>query len=464
MMMENKTITSRNPATEELLAGFDEYSDSLIERKLDASANSFRDWSRQPLAERAALIRDVARELRSHSAGLAELITLEMGKPLNQSAAEVEKCAACCEFYADRGPEFLMSRNVPTEATRSYVRYDPIGPVLAVMPWNFPFWQVFRFAAPALLAGNTALLKHASNVSLCSLRIEEIFRDAGLPSGVFQSLLKSGRAVETMIAHPAIRAVTLTGSEHSGKIVAAAAGRAIKKSVLELGGSDPFLVLEGADIAKAARVALRARIINSGQSCIAAKRFLVVRRHLMDFTDAFLAEVKNLRMGDPRDQGIDLGPIARHDLRDELNEQVQKARSEGARLLAGGAIPPGIGYYYPMTVLSADRGTTIARDETFGPVAPIIAVADEAEAIRVANDSPFGLGASVWTEDLDRAARIAGELDVGCVFVNELVKSDPRLPFGGVKMSGYGRELSEEGIREFTNIKSVYIAADGKKA
>jgi len=386
-------------------------------------------------------------------------MTLEMGKPIVQGEAEVDKCAWACEYYADHAEAFLAEQPRETEASRSYVRFDPLGPVLAVMPWNFPFWQVFRFAAPALMAGNAGVLKHASNVPRSALAIEEVFREAGFPRGLFSTVLVGSSAVAGLIADPRIVAVTLTGSELAGSKVAEQAGHALKKTVLELGGSDPFIVLADADIGAAARTAADARLINSGQSCIAAKRFIVVEPVADQFLDRFLDELRSRRMGDPLVRGTQVGPQARIDLRDLLHEQVAESVKRGAKLLLGGEVPAGKGAFYPPTLLAAvDKGMPAFDEETFGPVAAVIRAKDEADAVRLANDSTFGLGASLWTEDRVRAERLAAQIEAGSVFVNGVVKSDPRLPFGGIKRSGYGRELSEYGIREFVNVKSVWIA------
>ena len=404
-------------------------------------------------------MREAARILRTRRAEYARTMTLEMGKPIVQGEAEVDKCAWVCEYYADHAEAFLAEQPRETEASRSYVRFDPLGPVLAVMPWNFPFWQVFRFAAPALMAGNAGVLKHASNVPRCALAIEEVFREAGFPRGLFSTVLVGSSSVAALIANPRIVAVTLTGSDRAGSKVAEQAGRELKKTVLELGGSDPFIVLADADLAAAARTAAEARLINSGQSCIAAKRFIVVEPVADQFLDRFLDELRSRRMGDPLVRGTQVGPQARLDLRDSLHEQVAESVKRGAKLLLGGEVPAGKGAFYPPTLLAAvDKGMPAFDEETFGPVAAVIRAKDAADAVRLANDSAFGLGASLWTQDRARAERMAAQIEAGSVFVNGVVKSDPSLPFGGIKRSGYGRELSEYGIREFVNIKSVWIA------
>jgi succinate-semialdehyde dehydrogenase/glutarate-semialdehyde dehydrogenase len=453
------SIQSINPATGEVLETFQEISAGEIDRALEAATAAFHDWRRVPFAARAEKMRAAARILREGKEKYARTMALEMGKPITQGEAEAEKCASGCDYYAEHAASFLADQPRETDAARSYVRFDPIGPVLAIMPWNFPFWQVFRFAAPALMAGNAGILKHASNVPRCALEIEEIFRAAGFPENLFRALLAGPDKVAGIIADPRVRAATLTGSEGAGSQVGAQAGREIKKTVLELGGSDPFIVLEDADVKKAAKIAADARLVNSGQSCIAAKRFIVVEKIAGDFLELFVAEMRARKMGDPLDRATEVGPLARADLRDSLQRQVEESVKRGAKLLLGGRIPESPGAFYPPTVLSAvDKGMPAFDEETFGPVAAVISVRNEADAIRLANDSNFGLGASLWTEDRGRAERIIPDIEAGMVFVNGLVKSDPRLPFGGVKRSGYGRELSEYGIREFVNVKSVWMA------
>ncbi|HVQ76677.1 MAG TPA: NAD-dependent succinate-semialdehyde dehydrogenase [Candidatus Binatia bacterium] len=452
-------LQSVNPATGEVIESFPETSARDLERILDAGATAFREWRRVPLAARAERMRQAARILTARRATYARTMALEMGKPIAQGEAEIDKCAGTCEYYAEHAESMLAPQLRATDASKSYVRFDPLGPVLAVMPWNFPFWQVFRFAAPALMAGNTSVLKHASNVPRCAVSIEEVFRDAGFPRGVFATMLVGSPAVAGIVADPRVAAATLTGSERAGSTVAAEAGRALKKTVLELGGSDPFIVLADANVAAAARTAADARLVNSGQSCIAAKRFIVVEAVAAAFLERFRAELASRRMGDPLARETQVGPQARVDLRDELHRQVEESVKRGARRLLGGEVPPGKGAFYPPTVLAAvEKGMPAFDEETFGPVAAVIQAKDEADAIGLANDSPFGLGASLWTRDLARAEALAAEIETGCVFVNGLVKSDARLPFGGIKRSGYGRELSEYGLREFVNVKSVWIA------
>ncbi len=453
------SIQSVNPATGEILETFTATSPEELERILAKSRAAFLEWRTVPFAARAPRMREAARLLRQGKAELARTMTLEMGKPIVQAEAEVDKCAACCDYYADHAQAFLGEQPRETDAPKSYVRFDPLGPVLAVMPWNFPFWQVFRFAVPALMAGNAGILKHASNVSRCALAIAAIFRDAGFPPGLFATVLLDSQAVAALIADPRIVAVTLTGSERAGSAVAGQAGRLLKKTVLELGGSDPFVVLADADLAAAAKAAADARLVNSGQSCIAAKRFIAVEAVADRFLNLFVDELRSRRMGDPLARDTQVGPQARMDLRDELHRQVEESIKRGAKRLLGGEIPSGKGAFYPPTVLAGvDKGMPAFDEETFGPVAAVVRAKDEDDAVRLANDSPFGLGASLWTQDRGRAEHLAAQIEAGAIFVNGIVKSDPRLPFGGIKRSGYGRELSEYGIREFVNIKSVWIA------
>ncbi len=451
-------ITSTNPANGELIEEFPEASPADIEAALARSQAAYQEWRRTGMPRRADLMRKAAAVLREDKARFGRTMALEMGKPIAQGEAEAEKCAWVCDYYADQAGAFLAPQVKDTDAARSFVRFDPLGPILAVMPWNFPFWQVLRFAAPALMAGNTGILKHASNVPRCALDIEEVFRRAGFPGGVFQTLLVGSGAVAGIIADPRIVAATLTGSEQAGIKVAEQAGRHLKKTVLELGGSDAFIVLEDADLERAARVAADARLVNSGQSCIAAKRFIAVAPVFDRFLEMFHREMATRTMGDPLDRGMAVGPQARTDLRDDLHRQVEAAVNEGASLTLGGRLPEGKGAFYPPTILvGTGPGNTAFDEETFGPVAAVTRARDEADAIRLANTSSFGLGCSLWTEDRDRAERLAADIEAGAVHVNGQVKSDPRLPFGGIKRSGYGRELSEFGIREFVNIKSVWI-------
>jgi succinate-semialdehyde dehydrogenase/glutarate-semialdehyde dehydrogenase len=418
----------------------------------------FRRWRATSFGERAELMRGAAAYLRQEQARLAGLVTAEMGKPIVEAEGEIEKCAWNCEFYAENAERFLADEPQVSSATESYVAFPPLGVVLAIMPWNFPFWQVFRFAAPALMAGNTAILKHASNVPQCALAIEEVFRAAGFPPGAFRSLLIGGAAATRLIDDRRIVAVTLTGSDAAGRTVAAAAGHAVKKTVLELGGSDPFIVLEDADLVAAVEMAVRARYQNTGQSCIAAKRFIVVKSIFKQFEERFVEAVRALRVGNPLARTTQVGPLARDDVRDTLDQQVRRSVGEGARVLTGGARQGGRGYFFEPTVLTDVRPDMPAScEEVFGPVAALIAVPNVERAIAVANDSPYGLGANLWTTDITRARGLARDIEVGQVFINGMVTSDPRLPFGGVKASGYGRELSAYGIREFVNIQTVWI-------
>lgn len=428
---------------------------SLVEK----AHEQFIKWRKTSFEFRASKIRSAAAILRKRKEEFAKIMTLEMGKPIVQARAEVEKCAWVCDYYADNAEKFLTDEIVKTDAQKSFISFQPIGVVLAVMPWNFPFWQVFRFAAPTLMAGNAAILKHASNVSGCALAIEKIFKEAGFPFGLFRTILVSSKNVEPIVRHPLIKAVTLTGSVTAGKSIASLAGALIKKTILELGGSDPYLILEDANIESAAECCVTARLLNGGQSCIAAKRFIIVESVYDEFEKIFLEKMKSQKIGDPFDESNSIGPQASLQLRDELHQQVLKSIELGAKLLLGGEIPEINGAYYPPTVLADVRkGMPAFEEELFGPVAALIKVVNEEEAIRKANDSNFGLGAAVFTSDKTRGEFIAKEkLNAGCCFVNEFVRSDPRLPFGGINESGYGRELSTFGIREFVNIKTVFI-------
>jgi succinate-semialdehyde dehydrogenase / glutarate-semialdehyde dehydrogenase len=452
------SISSRNPATGELLAEFDAISGEELAARLDRADAAFRAFRRTSLEERARWLHAAADILEREKQSLARTMTLEMGKPIAAAVAEAEKCAAGCRFYADNAAAFLADQPVETGRTASYVRYQPLGVILAIMPWNFPFWQVFRFAAPALMAGNVALLKHASSVPQCALAVEDIIRRAGFPADVLQALLIDTDATRELIADRRVRAVTLTGSERAGASVAAAAGSELKKTVLELGGSDPFIVMPSADLDAAVKTAVTARTINNGQSCIAAKRFIVADAIYDEFAAAFVARMRDLRMGDPMDPGTQLGPLATESIRDDLHVQVEQSVKAGARLLLGGTVPEGDGWFYPPTVLAdIPRDAPAWGEELFGPVASLFRVPDIDAAIRLANDSDFGLGSAAWTRDAAEQDRFTGELEAGMVCINGMVASDPRLPFGGIKRSGYGRELGRAGILEFVNMKTVVV-------
>lgn len=452
-------IHSVNPFNGELIKSYQTHRPEEVSEIIGAVNDSSKGWSRVSFADRAVYLIHAASLLRSRSEDLAALMAREMGKPLSAGRTEIEKCAAVCEYYAENAASFLKEEIIDTEASKSYVCFQPLGVILAVMPWNFPFWQVFRFLAPALMAGNGAVLKHASNVFGCALEIETIIRDAGFPKNIFRTLLIPGSEVENILDNADIQAVTLTGSTEAGKQVAAKAASLIKKSVLELGGSDAYVILADADPELAAETCANSRIINSGQSCIAAKRFIVVRSAERKFTELFLTKMASKVMGDPFDEKTDIGPQARKDLRDALHQQVQKSIEMGAVCILGGSIPEGNNAFYPATILTnVKKGMPAYDEELFGPVAAIISADDEQDAVEKANDSPFGLGAAVFSQNIAHAEKIASEqLQAGSCFVNALVKSDPRLPFGGIKRSGFGRELGVYGIREFVNIKTVFI-------
>jgi succinate-semialdehyde dehydrogenase / glutarate-semialdehyde dehydrogenase len=451
-------IESLNPATGERLATFPETTGAEVDRILDAAVTAQRTWARAPFAARAAPMRKVAALLRERAQEYARLMAVEMGKPLKDGVAEVNKCAFVCEHDAEHAERYLAPREEPSDAGRSYVRFDPLGVILAVMPWNFPFWQVFRFIAPHLMAGNGGILKHASNVPQCALAIEQVMHDAGFPRDLFRTVLVGSKAVRPLIGDPRIAAVTITGSEPAGRDVAEAAGRALRPSVMELGGSDPFIVLADADLDEAAKVGAVARTMNAGQSCICAKRFIVEAPVYDAFLAKLTAAMARIRVGDPLDAATDIGPQARVELRDELHGQVQQAIREGARPALGCTLPPGPGAYYPPSVLAdVQPGNTAAREEIFGPVAAVMRAESADAAVAIANDSRFGLGASLWTRDATKRDALVPLIEAGAVFVNGLVKSDPRLPFGGVKASGFGRELGLEGIRAFVNVKTVWV-------
>ncbi|HZI62337.1 MAG TPA: NADP-dependent succinic semialdehyde dehydrogenase [Pyrinomonadaceae bacterium] len=455
------TIASINPATAETLREFSALSAQQIEQKLQIAADTFRSYRLTSFADRSRMMQRAAEILESEKQEFGRTMTIEMGKPLTAAIGEAEKCASVCRYYAENAKHHLADQLVETNAKKSYVHFQPLGPVLAVMPWNFPFWQVFRFAAPALMAGNVGLLKHASNVPQCALAIEEIFARAGFPEGAFQTLLVGSDAVEEILKDPRVVAATLTGSEPAGRSVAGICGKEIKKTVLELGGSDPFIVMPSADFDTAVTTAVRARTINNGQSCIAAKRFIVAKEIYERFEERFVAEMKALRIGDPMDELTDIGPLATPQILDDLIEQVEKAVGSGARILTGGKKLDRPGSFYEPTVLvNIDPSTPVSCEEIFGPVAMLFRVANIDEAIRLANATPFGLGSAAWTSDANEQTKFIEELEAGCVFINGMVASDPRLPFGGVKHSGYGRELAEFGIREFVNIKTVWIGSE----
>ncbi|HEX4113907.1 MAG TPA: NAD-dependent succinate-semialdehyde dehydrogenase [Stellaceae bacterium] len=453
-------IEAVNPTTGERIARYEEMSADAVKRAVETAHGQFRTWRTTNFAHRAGLMRQAAAVLRAKAKDYGRLMAEEMGKPVKDGIAEANKSALGCDYYADHAEQFLAPEIVPTDARKSFVAFQPIGVVLAVMPWNFPFWQVFRAAAPALMAGNAMVLKHASNVPGCALAIEKVFAEAGFPEGLFRTLMIGSKAVDAVIEHPLVQGVTLTGSTAAGRAVAAKAGHMLKKTVLELGGSDAYVVLDDADIEQAAQISTKGRLVNSGQSCIAAKRFIVTGKNRAAFEAAFVKQMSAVKMGDPLDESNVVGPQARHDLRDALHRQVQGSIAKGAKCLLGGAIPNNKGAFYPPTILTEVKpGMPAYDEEMFGPVAAIIPVADEEQAFAAANDSVFGLGGAIIGRDLARAERLAVErMESGTVFVNEAVRSDPRLPFGGIKESGYGRELSAFGIREFVNIKTIFIA------
>jgi succinate-semialdehyde dehydrogenase/glutarate-semialdehyde dehydrogenase len=456
-------IASINPATGETMATFDFLTEPQLEEKLQLAADTFRNYRRTGFAERTQMMMRAAEILEHEKQEFARVMTLEMGKPIKAAAQEAEKCALVCRYYAENAEKHLADDLVETNATTSYVRFQPLGAVLAVMPWNFPFWQVFRFAAPALMAGNVGLLKHASNVPQCALAIEDIFRRAGFPEGAFQTLLIGSEVVQRVIEGPRVAAVTLTGSEPAGRSVASIAGKQIKKTVLELGGSDPFIVMPSANLESAVTTAVKARTINNGQSCIAAKRFIVHAQIYDEFEERFVEVMKALRIGDPMDEATDVGPLATEQILKDLEEQVQVSVAVGAKILTGGHKFKADGnlargnFYEPTVLVDIPKGSPAYADEIFGPVASLFRVSGIDEAIELANATPFGLGAAAWTNDDAERDRFTDELEAGCVFINGMVASDPRLPFGGVKHSGYGRELGEFGIREFVNVKTVWI-------
>ncbi|MDJ0588775.1 MAG: NAD-dependent succinate-semialdehyde dehydrogenase [Pleurocapsa sp. MO_226.B13] len=452
-------IATVNPATGETLKTFTPLTDQEIETKLALAESTYQEYRKTTFAQRSQWLERAADILERDAVKFAQIMTTEMGKPLQSAIAEAEKCALVCRFYAEKAPEFLADVSIASDAGHSYVAYQPLGVILAVMPWNFPFWQVFRFAAPALMAGNVGILKHASNVPQCALAIEEIITQAGFPTGVFQTLLIGAGQVKSIVEDKRVKAATLTGSEPAGAALAAAAGQEIKKVVLELGGSDPFVVLESADLAEAVATGVKARMLNNGQSCIAAKRFIVQESIADEFQSQLIARFQELRIGDPMDKSTNIGPLATATIRSELDQQVKNAVEQGAKILIGGEpISDRPGNFYPPTILSdIPPEAAVAQEEFFGPVALLFRVKDLDEAIALANNIPFGLGASAWTNDSEQRERLIAELEAGAVFINGMVKSDPRLPFGGIKRSGYGRELSRQGIHEFVNIKTVWV-------
>lgn len=452
------SIQTINPATGKIEKTYLEYSTEEVKKSISDSHIAFMNWQRTEIGERSRLMKNAALVMKSKRDEYAYIITTEMGKPIKQSIAEVEKCAWVCDYFADNAESMLAKEIINTDASESYVEFNPLGVILAVMPWNFPFWQVFRFAAPSLMAGNVGLLKHSSNVPMCALAIEQIFNNAGFPKNVFKTLLVGPEAVKEIVKNPFVKAVTLTGSEPAGRKIAEACGRELKKTLLELGGSDPFIVLDDVDIDEVAKLAVQARLINNGQSCIASKRFIVVEKIFKEFSEKFVDAMKAVKIGDPMDDSVELGPIAREDLLYELDSLVKDSVSKGARILTGGKVLPGKGFYYAPTILdNLTKGMPAHDEEIFGPVASLIKARDVQDAVNIANDSPFGLGASIWTRNIRLAKEMATEIESGCVFINGMVKSDPRLPFGGIKNSGYGRELSHYGIKEFLNIKSVWV-------
>lgn len=451
-------LRSLNPATEEVLATFDEFSAQQIDEALQQAYETQRRWRKTAFGERAIVVRTLGRVLRDNRRRYARLITTEMGKPIVEAEAEIDKCAWNCDYYAANAEALLANEKTPTNARESYVQYQPLGVVLAIMPWNYPFWQAVRFLAPALMAGNGSILKHASNVPQCALAIEEACEVAGVPAGLMRTVLVPGTGVEALIVDARIAAVTLTGSSAAGSHVASVAGKVIKKQVLELGGSDPFIVLADADLEAAARTAARSRNQNSGQSCIAAKRFIVEASVADEFAAKLAGAVRELQVGDPLARETNVGPLARADLRDSLSDQVQRSVQGGASVLVGGKHPPGRGFFYAPTVLDGVTAAMPAyREETFGPVAAVVRAEDADQAIALANASEYGLSSALWTRDIRRAKDLAGSIEAGGVFINGMTASDPRLPFGGIKRSGYGRELAANGIREFTNVQTVWI-------
>lgn len=452
------SFQTTNPYHNQLVESFSEHTDEQVKEVLSVAEKAFKNWKATTFTQRSALMRKCGQLLLANHREYAEIITLEMGKPITEAIGEVKKCATACEFYAENAERFLQDEVVETDASKSVIAYQPLGAVLAIMPWNFPFWQVFRFACPTLMAGNVGLLKHASNVPQCAMAIESVFREAGFPEGVFSTLLIGSDKVESIIEADIVQAITLTGSEGAGSKVAAIAGKNIKRTVLELGGSDAFVVLPDADLDYTARMAVKARMVNTGQSCICAKRFIVIQSVAEEFTNLFKKYLLELKGGNPMEEDTDYGPMAREDLANELLEQVEKSVALGAKVVVGGSRPDQEGAFFNPTILTHVKpGMPAYDEEMFGPVAAILVANDEAHAIQLANDSRYGLGASVWTRNVEAGEKIARQIESGAVFINEVVQSDPRMPFGGVKKSGYGRELSYLGIREFVNIRTIWV-------
>ena len=452
-------IESKNPFNDELIKTFDEEPDELIKEKIQNAHDTYQTWKEVSFKEKKALMHKAAEELRNNQDKYAKLMVMEMGKPIKEARSEVEKCALCCDFYADKAEAFLANEALEVPEGKAYIAYDPIGPVLAVMPWNFPLWQVFRFAAPNLMAGNVGLLKHASNVPQCALAIEEVFRNAGFPSGAFQTLIISSSKVNMILDDERVKAATLTGSEGAGSKVAERAGKNLKKTVLELGGSDAFIVCDDADVDKAAEVGMQARMINTGQSCIAGKRFILHKNIADRFLEKFKQHFEALKMGDPMDEDIDYGPMAREDLANELLEQVEKSVEQGAKVLIGGKRMDREGAFFEPTILTdVKEGMPAFEEELFGPVAVVLIANSNEEAVQIASNSRFGLGGSLWSQDIKKAQQLVRKVESGAVYINKMMASHPAVPFGGIKMSGYGRELSHLGIREFMNQKTVWIA------
>ncbi len=455
---QRQTIHTINPYTDAVLQEYPLLTKRESDMEIDEARRAFSLWSGHTPAERAASVRRLAEHLRAEKRKYAELMTKEMGKPIKESLAEIEKCAWLCDYYAEKAPGFLEPEQIPTEAAKSYVTFEPLGVVLAIMPWNFPFWQAFRFGVPAVSAGNVVVLKHASNVPGTALAIEEAFKAAGFPDHVFTTLVIDAKEAMRLVAEDRVDAVSLTGSNKAGEEVGAVAGKAVKKMVLELGGSDPFIVLDDADVEKAAQIAAAARSINTGQSCIAAKRFIVHERVADEFRKHFVKRLAELRIGDPMDESTQIGPLAKKDILTTLQAQLRDAKAKGAEIVQPGTAPAGKGYFFPpAAVFNTKPNMKVLTEEVFGPLAPVIIVKDEDEAVRIANDTEYGLGAAIWSKDRSRAERLARRIEAGCIAINDMVKSDPRLPFGGVKKSGIGRELSHFGLKEFVNVKTVVV-------